>query len=321
MDFWLNFRLKVRDFFEKNRLIIIIAIIIIAIIFTISFALKNEAAIKKAKEDKINSFQSPVIDTNEKLPEGYDDKINEIISNYFDYCNSKKYEDAYELLSKDFKNEYFKDISKFKAYIDKVFSNKRMYTTQNYSNINDIYVYNVRIMDDILATGTTTNYQYLEDKFVIKDEDGKLKLALNGYCSTEKLNIIAEDDFMKINIISKKVFYDRETYKVEFINKTDNYIVLANGEENQEIILEIEGRASAADTKDSNIFISPNEKKVESFTFEKYIDDNKEATQFILNAIRVLPKYTENLSNIDAEMKNAIKLYSRKVSLKSLDEN
>ena len=76
-----------------------------------------------------------------------------------------------------------------------------------------------------------------------------------------------------------------------------------------------------ADTKDSNIFLSPSEKKSGSFTFEKYIDEKKDATQFVLNAIRVLPKYTEDLSNIGTEMQNAIKLYSRKVNLKSLEEN
>ena len=44
MDFWLNLRLRIRDFFTKYRLIIIIAIIVIAVIFTISFALKANNA-------------------------------------------------------------------------------------------------------------------------------------------------------------------------------------------------------------------------------------------------------------------------------------
>ena len=321
MDFWLNFRLKLRDFFTKYRLIIIIAVIVIAIIFMISFAIGNRVAIQKAKEDAVNNFQVPVIDTNEELPAGYNDEINEIISNYFSYCNAKKYEEAYELLSKDFKNVYFKDISKFKQYIDIVFKSKRMYSTQNYSNVDGIYVFNVRIMDDLLATGTTDNYEYLEDKFVITDEEGELKLALNGYCKTENLNVIAEDEYIKVRVLTKKVLYDREVYTVEFTNKTKNYIVLANGEEKQEICLELKGETIVADTTEDNIYISPNKKITRQIEFDKYLDNNKEPEKLILNAIRVLPEYTDDLSNIEKEMKNAIKLYSRTINLKQIDEN
>ena len=48
MDFWLDFRLKIRDFFRRYRLIIIIAIIVVAIIFTINFWLQGNNAKKIA---------------------------------------------------------------------------------------------------------------------------------------------------------------------------------------------------------------------------------------------------------------------------------
>lgn len=315
MDFWLNFRFKIRDFFTKYRLIIIIAIIVIAVIFTISFALTANNARRIARENSIKNVQNPVIDTNEKLPEGHNDKINELISNYFNYCNNKEYENAYVLLNEEFKSIYFKNINNFKTYIDAVFATKRMYNIQNYSNVNNIYVYNVRIMDDILATGTTENYQYLEDKFVIKEENGELKLSLNGFCKQEKLNIVAEDEYMKINILSKRISYDKETYVVQYTNKTNNYIVLANGEETAEFCLEIQGQTRVADTSNSNIVILPNETTTKNISFEKYFDDGKTSTQFILNAIRVLPEYSGRSEKLENEMKKAIKLYSRTINL------
>lgn len=315
MDFWLNFRFKIRDFFTKYRLIIIIAIIVIAVIFTISFALTANNARRIARENSIKNVQTPIIDTNEKLPEGHNDKINELISNYFNYCNNKEYENAYVLLNEEFKSIYFKNIKNFKTYIDAVFATKRMYNIQNYSNVNNIYVYNVRIMDDILATGTTENYQYLEDKFVIKEENGELKLSLNGFCKQEKLNIVAEDEYMKINILSKRISYDKETYVVQYTNKTNNYIVLANGEETAEFCLEIQGQTRVADTSNSNIVILPNETTTKNISFEKYFDDGKTSTQFILNAIRVLPEYSGRSEKLENEMKKAIKLYSRTINL------
>lgn len=317
MDFWLDFRLKIRDFFRRYRLIIIIAIIVVAIIFTINFWLQGNNAKKIAQNNSINNFSMPVIDTKEKLPDGYDEKIDELISSYFNYCNNKEYENAYALLNEEFRNIYFKNVDRFKIYIDKVFASKRMYNIQNYSNQNNTYVYNVRIMDDILATGTTDSYQYLEDKFVIKEENGELKLALNGYCGEEKLNIIAEDDYMKINILSKRVFYDKETYIVQYTNKTKNFIVLANGKESAEICLEIQGQTRVADTTDSSIVILPNETTTNTISFEKFLDDGKNSTQFVLNAIRVLPEYSGTEANLESEMKKAIKLYSRTINLVS----
>lgn len=320
MDFWLNFRLRVRDFFTKNRLIIIIAVIVIAIIFTINLTIKGNKVRKTARENSVNNVEEPVIDTKEDVPEDYQKQINELISNYFNYCNNKEYENAYVLLNDDFKNVYFKNINRFKIYIDRLFDTKKMYNIQNYSNVNGIYVYNVRIMDDILATGTTDNYQYLEDKFVIKEENGELKLALNGYCKQEKLDIVAEDDYMKIKIVSKRITYENEIYVIQFTNKTSNYIVLANGEETNEICLDIQGQTRVADTSNSNIVILPNETTTKTVSFDKYFDDGKQSSKFILNAIRVLPEYSGNSDKLESEMKKAVKLYSRTINLVADEE-
>ena len=316
MDFWLDFRLKVRDFFKKYRLIILIGIIAIAIIFTIGFAVSSEQAKKKAREDSINKVETPVIDTKGSLPEGYDKKINELISNYFNYCNNKEYENAYALLQEEFKSIYFKNINKFKKYIDIIFKEKKMYNIQNYSNIGDVYVYNVVFMDDILASGTTENYEYMEDKFVILEEKGELKLALNGYCGSEELNINVEDEYMNIKVVRKRMIYDKEIYTVEFTNKTSNYIVLANGEEKAEFCLNVGDQTKVADTVDANVYLKPNEKRTENITFQdKFFDDGKVSKQLILNAIRVLPQYSGDSSKLSSEMKKAIKLYSRKINL------
>ena len=188
---------------------------------------------------------------------------------------------------------------------------------ENYSNKENTYVYNVRILDDILSTGTTDSYGYLEDKFVVTKEDDEFKLALNGYCGKEQLNIIVEDDYLKTKIVKKRIIYDREVYTVEFTNKTSNYIVLANGEEDAEICLEIQGQTRTAD-KETAITLLPNEKTTVTISFDKYFDDGKEATQFILNAIRVLPEYSGDSSKLKTEMKNAIKLYSRIINLKEI---
>lgn len=314
MDFWLNFRLKVRDFFVKYRLIFIIILIGISIIFTINFAIKK-GEINKSNNGGTSINNNPTGDPSEEIPEQYSDAIEKLISDYFNYCNNKEYESAYVLLSDDFKNLYFKNINRFKTYIDNIFTNNRIYSIETKSNFNNIYVYKINIINNPLATGTIDDSETLSDKFIIKRENGVFKIALNGYCGQENLNIMSEDDYMEINILSRRIYYDKETYVIQYKNKTNNYIVLANGKEDNEIGISVQGITKFADTLESNVVILPNETTTKVIDIEKFADNGKQTNQFILNAIRVLPKYSGNSDNLAKEMNDAIKKYSLTIDL------
>lgn len=316
MNFWLNIRLKVRNFIKKYRIIIILAVIIFTIIFSVNYAFKKKKDIEIFNENANVTEPSQVIDTTDEVPSQYKEPINNLIDSYINYCNNKEYESAYNLLEDDFKNEYFKGIDKFKKYVDTIFKKKRMYNIQNYSNYNNVYVYKVSIIDDLLSTGSTGGYNSVEDKFVITQRDGSLKLALNGYCGSKELNIQSEDKYMKINIIKKNMKYDTVTYIVQFENKTDNYIVLGDGTENNEIVLKVENGAKVCDMTDTNVVIAANSTSTQKITFNKYFDDGKEDESLILNAIRILPEYSGKEENATKEKKKAIKLYSLTIDLK-----
>ena len=318
MDFWLNFRLKVRDFIVKYKWIFIVGIVVIFIIGGISLSIRRgEVKIKPGAGENDSSGQTePIVNPENKASESDKDKIEKVIADYFDYCNNKEYEKAYILLNDDFKNLYFKNINRFKTYIDKIFTTKKMYKIDNYSNFDNLYVYKINILNDLLASGgTDDDSETLSDKFVFKKENGEFKISLNGYCGQEDLNIISEDDYMEVNILNRRIYYDRETYVVQYKNKTNNYIVLANGQENEEIGINIQGRLKFADTLESNMVILPNEITTKTINIEKYADNGKQTTQYILNAIRVLPKYSGNSDNLETEMNNAIKKYSMTINL------
>lgn len=315
----LNLRLKIREFFKKYGLIFIVALIGIMVILGVNYALKNGEIKTSTKENTVDSFVQPVIDTKNPISEGYKEEIEVLISNYIDLCNNKEYEKAYDILDDEFKSIYFKNIDRFKIYIDKLFKSRRMYNVQNISNINGVYVFSVKIMDDILATGTTGEYKTVEDKYVAKKVDGEFKISLNGYCGKENINIVSEDEFMKVEIISKTMTYEQEKYSINFTNKTSNYIILANEESQGEFALNVSGDIKVSNISDSNIVIMPNETTTKTISFDKYFDDNKNATELLFNAIRVLPQYSGNSEKIDQEMQNAVKLYSLKINLKQED--
>ena len=190
-------------------------------------------------------------------------EVTEIKAN----CNNKEYESGYNLLSSDFKKRYISSLSKFKIYVDTVFKSKKIYNIQNYSNINEIYVYSITIMDDILASGSTNGYDSIEDKFVITKENGEFKLALNGYCGSKEINVNSQDKYMEIRIVKKYIKYNKETYLIQFKNMTNNYIVLADNTEKNEINSEpenilpgfesfdsIENKPNISETRNNNQF-------------------------------------------------------------------
>lgn len=156
MDFMLKLRLKIRDFFRKYWIYAIMIICGTTCMLAVNKAI-NSGDIKGINESKnIDSNIIPIIDNrNEPLSEiNYEENIkaNNLISKYMEYCNNKEYESAYNLLDEDFKNLYFEDIDNFKKYINVVFKTKRIYNTEYYSNTDNIYIYNVKMMDDILAS-------------------------------------------------------------------------------------------------------------------------------------------------------------------------
>ena len=79
------------------------------------------------------------------------------------------------MLSNEFKSKYCNTLDGFKSYVDELFDEKKIYNIQNYSNVDNVYVYRIRLLEDILATGTTDGYEYKEEKIAIQKENGVLK--------------------------------------------------------------------------------------------------------------------------------------------------
>lgn len=314
MGFWLDLRLKVRDFFKKHKKKIVIIIIAFGIIIAVNHFLGAHP------EEEIPSTtyepHSPVMDETGEVPKEYIQPINNLIDNYVTYCNNKEYENAYNLLSNEFKSKYCDRIEEFKKYVDGIFNKKQIYNIQNFSNVNGAYIYRLRLLEDILATGTTDGYEYKEEKIVIKEENGVLKLALNGYIGEEELGINAEDEYMKINIAKKEVTYTAETYTVEITNKTGDYIVLLDNTETDEILMKVNGDSRRVNgLENGNLVILPNSKKTLTLPFDKYYDDGVDPTSIIFNAIRVLPEFSGDINKAKQEKENAIKLYSLTINL------
>lgn len=310
-----DFKLKIRDFYKRNRSKIIIILIIWFVIIVINFILKNY---KGPQIPKTSYKPHTAIMDNSEVPKKDQEPIENLIDSYIECANNKDYEKAYNMLSYDCRNNLYPNIEGFKRYIDNVFDTKKVYTIQNYSNVDNKYIYEVNIFEDILATGLTgkEDLTIYSEKFVITKENNNLSLAIRNYVGNTGNYQVYEDEFIKVEIKDMIQSYENQIYKVQLTNRTENTIVLADRTEKYEIMLELNSEnRKIQNLKDRGIYLNPYETKEVELEFVKFYDENEEAKSIVFNAVRVLKSYSGLDSKRQEEMDNAVKLYSFKIGL------
>lgn len=308
---FLKWRLKIRNFFKKYKRVIFIVLIVWLVIIAINFFLGH-----RSETPVLNTTYNPhevVLTSDTEVPEKLQTPIEDTIDDYINKCNNKDYSGAFELLTTDCKTHVFGDsLDNFTTYASSVFPNKKRYSIQNYSNFGQAYIYNVKLIDDIIATGLTNqSYAYYEEKFAVKEEDGKIKLNVNDYMGFNDLKKVAEDDYLKIRVENKEEFYSFEIYSVKITNKTDKKIVLYDGIVGNELSL-ISGQdeRNPINVKDT-ITLEPRETRTFEITFNKYYDESTKASEIAFNKIRIMTEqYTGTEETEEEELSKAERTYS-----------
>ena len=210
--YWADLRLKFNQFIRKYTRIIIIALIAWAAILLINSFLKDYQTAPKIK-DAVDPHSS-IVGSVETVPNNLKEPITECIDTYFNYCKNKDYESAYNMILDGCKQMYFPTLNIFKGYVDRIFNGDKIYYIQNYSNYQDSYIYQIRIFDDIMKTGMTgqSDIKFYEEKVTVQQIDGELKLGLRQYIASKAMDDVYEDDYLKIWIDNKDVFYEQEVY-------------------------------------------------------------------------------------------------------------
>lgn len=316
MNYNSKFQVKVIDFWKKNKRKILIVIIIWLIIIIINSILKNRPEVIPAPSTTYTPHVS-VMDSDEEVPEKYQEPIEDLVETYFNYCNNGEYEKAYNLITEDCKKNNYPTLESFTGYVNEIFEGKKkIYNIQSYSIVNNNYIYSIRILDDILANGTTDGYYYYEEKIILTEENGNMKLSIAEFIDEEEPNIVVEDDYMVIKILKKVVDYETETYTVEVTNKTDNYIVIADGSQNNEVKMNYNGTDESPTNQVTQLIVRPNSFRTQEIKFTNYYDDGKSANSLKFGAVRILENYDALKKTTQEDLDNAIKLYSLEIPLK-----
>ena len=311
---WLNFRLKIANFYRRNKKKIYIVLIAVGIIIAINTYLGYLQSIEPPKTNY--EPHNPIISGDEITDSKTKSSIEEAIKVYIGFCNDKDYGSAYNCLTDECKEFKFKsNINNFKSYVDAVFNEKKIYSIQDFSNKDNTYIYQLQLTEDILATGLNNekSESVYEEYIVFKKDGDNIKFSIAGYIGSEKMNIEYEDEYMKATITEKITTYENVTYKIKIESKTTNDIVFANRHDSDEIILSLNGdyrKLKEDDYYEEEIQVLDKGKNEFSVTFNKYFDESRPETELILNKIRVLKNYSRIDSKWEKEIENTVKAYS-----------
>ncbi len=309
-----DFRLKIRHFLKKNAKLIFIIVCIWAIVFFINMFLKNYQA--PVNLQTTYEPHKAVMDSTDSVPEKVSNSVEEMLEKYMGYCLEGNVESAYNMLSDTCKEcSFANEIDNFTSYITNKIGSAKRYAIQNYSNEGNTYIYQVKYSGDMLATGlTNTTYQYTEEKIVFKKQkNGTIEMSVGNFIDYEDIKNISENEYLKVDVKYVQKYYSVERYKVVLTNRSDYTIVIADGEESNEVILTLDSKDTRTTTTETNLVLKPNQSQTVTLEFAKFYDNDNDAVNLTFGSVRVMEQYsgTEVENTIkQAEMQNAIAKFS-----------
>ena len=301
-----NIRLIIGRYLRKNMLKIIIILVLILFGTSIYNMILNYNT--QVRPIVTKDMETPVI-SNQKFPSRIQEEGLKKINQFLNYVKEDKIDLAAEMLTEDAKYYSFKNKKEAIGYIIEVYKGKK-YDIKPYAKVGNDYIYQVKVVEDILETGlTNTIYSFTDTKMVIKNENGKIGLNIRGYIGKYKSSGFYEDNNLKVNIKGKNVWVEHEDYLLEITNRTNNYLVLKDKSNNTALAASLEvGNSNRKLIDEENIILKPLETRNILLRFPKMYFADKDATAINLDSIRVIKDYNEisnsNLSDEKLKQKN-----------------
>lgn len=276
---------KLWRYYNQNKLkvwtIILAIILALAMIRTLNEKLKNKTTQNTDKETTSNVVsyhnESQSMLTGVSVPKAYRDKFGEFINQFFTCCIEHDPQTAYSMVSNDTKQELYQTEELFeKNYYESKFTGNKQFSFQSWSSADGLYVYQVKIFDNMLETGKT-NDNYIEEYVAISIENGEYKLNLNSYLGRTIINKKTENEKLVVNVDKVDSYLDHEIYTLSIQNKTNKNILLDTRRKTNScyVIDNLNNKFEALlyENKDDDFKFSPNEVKTIQI---KFSDANRE---------------------------------------------
>lgn len=300
-------------YYHQNRkmiwLVIIAIIILIIAIQALNNIVKNQNKnnsnnIINEKEYE-NNLNINVLISEEKVKE--DEEL--IIDQFLRYCNAKKVEEAYALISEDCKKELFPTIEYFKQnYYNPQFSTTKLYSKEHFTG----NTYKIKLYDDILTTGSVNNNS-TEDYFTIKKENNSVKLNISNYIDSKNINKSSTNDKLQVKVIKKQIYKEYEKYEIQITNLTYDTILLDSKENTKSMYLVGENNVRyyslSHELLNENLIIKPKATISIFIKYNKEYNSNKIVNQLVFSDVILnYDLYKEKEKKSEYEDRNIIKV-------------
>ena len=227
---------KMFRFYNQNR--IKIWTIAIAVIFIISLIqILNRNAIEQSKnsenqETTLNNVvsydtQSKSIISSGEVSKKYSDDIGEIIDEFFSYCCNHEPEKAYDMLTEDMKNSKYPNVDLFISnYYSSKFDGNKEFSFKSWINEKNSYTYLVKIYDNMLASGKSSDADYIEDYITVITVEDTYKINVDGYIGRKFVNKDVSNESVDIKMLYRDIYMDYELDTFYIVNNTDATIMV-----------------------------------------------------------------------------------------------
>lgn len=316
-------RLKIIHFFKKYKKIILIGLCIWIMICLVNYFLT-----KRVKPiEKVTTYEPHVsiMDDSSTTPKSMQESIEKLIEEYVKCCNEQNYEKAFNMLSEECREfEFDNSPTIFINHVLTKLPAPRRYSIQSYSNMDiaagKLYIYEIRYTEDILATGLTdAEYLFTSEKIsFLREKNGNIKMSVGNYIYNTPIQSIAENEYLKIDVLTKHVNYSIEKYEVKFTNRSEFTVVLADGNGTNEISLQLQNETRNIENI-QDIVLKPGESTTREIAFSKFSDDGDVSQNLIFGSVRIMENYSgpiyDDETIIQSEIDNAIAKFSMIVSV------
>lgn len=275
----------------------------------ISQAEQNELVVKTSKksEDNLNSVKNELGNT--RL------STTSYIKLFLELCNNQKTDSAYELLSDECKNVLFPEKEIFvEKYCNIYFPYAKSTSISKYGENN---TYKIEFKDDIITTGGSSNNDMID--YITVLNNGKLNIA--SYVKKEQINKSSNNSYVKVNVLDRYVFFDREEYEIEVENFTTADMILDDINGSGTIyLLDEDGEKNSLDIvnyQEQDLRIQGNKKGKVKLRFSRSYNKQKKYKMFAFENIKIINyRYTDkNMINSDTTTENSQEIvYANKVT-------
>ena len=305
---------KVFRLYNQNRIKVWITILIlifaIVIIRTLNEIYKgdkdqNNTIAENITENKVSyENQSKSLVSGGTVSETHQDEFGKLIDNFLTYCKNHEPEKAYGLLSQDCKNILYPNEKIFEQqYYKSKFTGEKKYSFQSWTS-KETNIYLVKIFKNMLATGTGSSENYIQDYISIVKENDTYKLNVNGFVGKAQRKAEKNKDGLTIKVNYSEIYMDYEIVNVTVKNNTENTVLLDSRRSTATTYLldvnDNKFEAMLYECSEDDLIINPGEEKEIKIKFSNPYREKVNAKEYVFSDIYM------NIDNVNYGSNNVV---------------